>query len=234
MKVLYRISDAGYNKIKPHYINPRNIFLHFIKVFNECDILIIADNISNDTYDFLCNNIDKDKIIRTQLNNAGAFMYAVYYAIHRFNDNDIVYFAEDDYVYTKNAPTIIKEGLTIADYATGYDHPDKYINQSNGGNPHISEGGELTRVVITSNSHWKYTNSTTMTFATTVKTIKEDFLIYQKYCSTKHPFDYQIFQELINSKNRKLASPLPSVATHGETQWLAKLVDWEKEVQNKN
>jgi hypothetical protein len=41
-----------------------------------------------------------------------------------------------------------------------------------------------------------------------------------------------MFQELINSRGRKLVSPLPSVSTHGENRWLAKFVDWEKEVIN--
>ena len=57
----------------------------------------------------------------------------------------------------------------------------------------ISEGGETTRVLITNNHHWKLTNSCCMTFATTVKVLKEDFGIYQKYCSGKHPYDFTPF-----------------------------------------
>lgn len=235
MKILYRISDGGYAKEKPHYVNPRNCFLHFIKVFQGNDIYVIADNVSDDTYQFLLSHIDIKRVIRTSLYNAGAFMYAVEYAIQNFHDLDSVYFAEDDYVYTKNAPSILEEGLRIADYCSGYDHPDKYINHNEGGpNPHISNGGELTRVLITSNSHWKLTNSCCMTFLTRVKTLKEDLAVYKKYCSTRHPHDFSMFQELIHVKKRKLVSPLPSVSTHGETQWLAKFVDWEKEIKNNN
>ena len=108
MKVLYRISDSGYKtKIKPHYVNPKSVFSHFIKVFVNCDIYVIADNVSDETYDFICNNISKERVTRTTLSNAGAFMYAVNYAIQNFKDSDIVYFAEDDYIYRKNAPSII-------------------------------------------------------------------------------------------------------------------------------
>uniref|UniRef100_A0A6C0DR24 Glycosyltransferase 2-like domain-containing protein n=1 Tax=viral metagenome TaxID=1070528 RepID=A0A6C0DR24_9ZZZZ len=231
MKILYRISDSGYVKTKPYYVTPRNVFLHFLKVFNCHEIYVIADNVSDETYDFLCNNINKNQIIRTNLSNAGAFMFAVNIAINHFEDNDIVYFAEDDYIYKKNAPTIIEEGLTVAEYSSGYDHPDKYINHSDGGpNPFISYGGEATRVVLTKTSHWKYTNSCCMTFATTVKVLKEDIDIYKKYCSSTHPNDFHMFLELIGTKNRKLASPIPSVSTHGETVMLAKFVDWEKEI----
>jgi hypothetical protein len=70
-----------------------------------------------------------------------------------------------------------------------------------------------------------------MTFATTIKTIKEDIEIYKKYCVV-HPLDFQMFTELIRSKNRKLVSPIPGVSTHGETQWLGKFVNWEQEINS--
>jgi hypothetical protein len=234
MKILYRISEMGNPKNKPSYVNPKNVFLHFIRVFRNYEIYVIADNVSDDLYQFLCCvNANKERVIRTSLNNSGAFMYAVNYAINNFNDDDAVYFAEDDYVYTKTAPIIIEEGLRISDYSSGYDHPDKYINYAEGGpNPHISGGGELSRVLMTSNSHWKYTNSCCMTFATTVKILKEDLDIYAKHCSGKCPGDFGMFTDLVQGKKRTLVSAIPSVSTHGETAWLAKLIDWEKEINN--
>ena len=231
MKVIYRISNTGYKKNKPPYVNPKTIFLHFLKVFLGHEIYVVADNLLDETYEFLCLHFPKDRIFRTQLSNAGAFMYAVDYAITHFKDTDVVYFAEDDYIYTRNAPRIIEEGLTIADYSSGYDHPDKYINHCDGGpNYHISEGGELTRVLITKSSHWKFTNSCCMTFATTVRVLKRDLDVYKKHCSTSHPNDFPMFEELIQIRKSKLVSPIPSVSTHGEYEWLAKFVDWEKEV----
>jgi hypothetical protein len=186
-------------------------------------------------YEFLCNYSKPDHIMRTRLSNAGAFMYAVQYAIKHFDDKDIVYFAEDDYIYTAHAPIIIEEGLNVADYSSGYDHPDKYINRSEGGpNPFITEGGEQTRVVMTPSSHWKHTNSCCMTFATTVRIIKEDLDMYKRYCGGRHPYDFQLFQDLINNRKRKLVSSIPSVSTHGEVEGLARLIDWEKEVQNQS
>jgi hypothetical protein len=231
MKVIYRISNAGYKKNKPSYVNPKTIFLHFLSVFVGHDIYVIADNLLDETYEFLCLHFPKDRIFRTRLSNAGAFMYAVEYAIRHFKDTDVVYFAEDDYIYTRGASRIIEEGLSIADYSTGYDHPDKYINHCDGGpNYHISEGGELTRVLITKSSHWKFTNSCCMTFATTVRVLKRDLEVYKKHCSTSHPNDFPMFEELIQLRKSKLVSPIPSVSTHGEYEWLAKFVDWEKEV----
>lgn len=233
MKIIYRISDGGYNKIKPKYVTKRGVFSHFLKIFIGYDIYVVADNVSDDTYDFLCQNIEKTKIMRTQLSNAGSFMYSVNFAMNNFNDNEKIYFCEDDYIYTKNAAKIIEEGLELGHYSSGYDHPDKYINHSEGGpNPFISEGGELTRVLLSNSSHWKLTNSVCMTFAATIKTIKEDIDFYNKHCGGTHPYDFQLFCDLIKTKNRKIVSSIPGVSTHGETRWLSKFVDWEKEFES--
>ena len=228
MKVLYRFSDGGYNKIKPSYVTKRGCLLHFLQVFKNYDIYLFADNIKDETFQFLKEHIDESKIFRTSLNNAGSFMNSLKFAINNFNDEEKIYFAEDDYIYTKDAPQIIEEGLDIADYSSGYDHPDKYINHKEGGpNKFIKNGGELTRVILSKNRHWKVTNSCCMTFATTVKKCKEDLPIFEKYCSTNHPYDFQIFCDLYR-KGRRLVSCLPGVSTHGETQWLSKFIDWEK------
>ena len=166
------------------------------------------------------------------MNNGLSFTYTLQFAIRHFNNEEKVYFAEDDYIYKEEAPKIIEEGLNIADYSSGYDHPDKYINSNNGGtNPFISNGGELTRVVITENRHWKFTNSCCMTFASKIKTLKEDFLIFKYHCATGYPYDFRIFGDL-RKKGRKLASCIPAVSTHGETEWLSKFVDWEQIMNN--
>lgn len=231
MKILYRISDGGYNKIKPYYVTKRGCFLHFLKIFNNYDIYVFADNISDDTYNFLKQNIENTKIIRTSLSNAASFMYALNFAIKNFKDDEKIYFAEDDYIYTQEAPTIIEEGLDIADYSSGYDHPDKYINHSEGGpNPFIEKGGELTRVILSKSRHWKLTNSCCMTFATTINIIKQDYDIFEKHCSTTHPYDFEIFCDLYKIKERTLVSCIPSVSSHGDTDGLAKFIDWEKEI----
>ena len=233
MKIIYRISDGGYNKIKPYYVTKKGIFQHFIKIFTGYDIYVIADNVCDETYDFLLQYIDTSKVFRTKLSNAGSFMYSVNFAIQNFNDTQKVYFAEDDYIYTKNAPLIIEEGLDVGEYSSGYDHPDKYMNHNEGGpNPYIKDGGEITRVKISKNCHWKITNSCCMTFATKVLTLKQDLPIYIKYCSGKHPYDFQMFLDLKKTNNRNVVSCIPAVSTHGETALLSPFIKWEQEFLN--
>jgi hypothetical protein len=132
------------------------------------------------------------------------------------------------------------EGLQIADYVTLYDHPDKYID---GINPQVKNGGENTKVFLTSSSHWKFTNSTTMTFASKVSTLRRDALLFKlftvgivkknipflKILRTKRtPRDYRIFSYLIKFKSRRLISPIPGYSTHGESKYMSPLIDWDK------
>ena len=208
----------------------RKMFLHFINIFKNNDIYVFADNVDEELYNFLTSNYNPTKIFRISLGNAPSFMYCVDFAINNFNINEKIYFAEDDYIYRTTAPQIIEEGLNIADYSSGYDHPDKYINHNEGGpNPFIANGGELTRVLITNNSHWKLTNSCCMTFATTVKIIKEDYNIYKNNINGNNIYDFRIFCDLHRYKNRKLVSCIPAVSTHGEVEYLSKFINWDKE-----
>ena len=106
---------------------------------------------------------------------------------------------------------------------TLYDHPDKYFD---GGNPLIEGDGEITKVYLTKSCHWKLTNSTTLTFAATVKTLKRDESILRKWTKPAHANDFELFMEL-GGQGVSLISPIPGYSTHGETKWLCPLVNWE-------
>ena len=230
MKIIYRISDGGIPKNKPSYVTKRGCFEHFLSVFKGYDIYVIADNVSEETYQYLLTHLFPENIIRTSLSNSASFMYSVDLAIRLFPDDSTkVYLAEDDYLYLPIAPKVIEEGLELADYSSGYDHPDKYINHSQGGpNPFIENGGELSHVMRTESRHWKYTNSCCMTFATTIRILKQDREVYERFCRERVPADFQMFFELLQHRNRKIVSCLPAVSTHGETKWLAPFIDWAK------
>ena len=49
MKIIYRVSDTGYNKVKPNYIDNQKCLSNFCYVFQNHDILVMADNVSEDT-----------------------------------------------------------------------------------------------------------------------------------------------------------------------------------------
>jgi len=230
MKIIYRISDAGYNKIKPDYIDNQKCLQNFCNVFYDHinDIHIIADNCSDVTIDMIKKYIDPVNIEKVSVGHgAGTFNLALDKAL-KWEDDEIVYFVENDYLHKPGSPDILKEGFDLgASFVALYDHPDKYMDPRSGGNPYCEGGAEDTRVYLTDSCHWKITNSTTMTLASKVSTLKQTEVILRKHTSGTHPNDFHMFIEL-RETNHLLISPLPGYATHGETAWLSPLTDWSK------
>jgi len=228
MKIIYRISDAGYKKEKPDYINNETCLKNATSVFKDVDWSIIADNISIETNDMIQKYKSRDHIYYASVGHgAGTFNLALNEAL-TYNDDDIVYFIENDYLHKPDAVKILKEGFELgASFVALYDHPDKYLDPSKGGNPYCEGGAEDTRVYLTDSCHWKITNSTTMTFAAKVSTLKRVEPVLRKHTTGTHPDDFQMFLEL-RQLGELLITPIPGYATHGETRWLSPLTDWSK------
>lgn len=233
MKIFYRISDSGYKKIKASYINNENCLKNFINNFCNKDTLnlkILADNVSQTTYDMITKYVPTDNIIKCSKGSGAATFNLVLDMALVENDNDIIYFVENDYIHKKNSQLILEEGFDIgADYVSLYDHPDKYLDHDKGGNPFIENQGEITKVFLSNTCHWKLTNSTTMTFASKVKTLKLDEKILRKWTVGTYPEDFKMFLEL-RDNGRTLITPIPSYSTHGDLPWIAPLIDWDKEI----
>jgi hypothetical protein len=232
LKVFYRLSDKS--RFFPGYTWEK-CFVNFVTNFNPDNMVIYADNCEPDTMHRLNELISQIKfeIKITNYGNALGFYKCAEEAKDTMQDNDIAYFVENDYIHRKNSKEAMEEFFNIIDpdYVTLYDHPDKYMNPIDGGNPFCSGMSEETRVYLGDNCHWKLTNSTTMTFASKVKTLREDEKIIRKWTSEKHPNDFQMFIEL-KQNFRRLASPIPGYSTHCETRWLTPLKNWNEEVSN--
>jgi hypothetical protein len=238
LNVFYRLSDKSESKQRPDMISNKACLDNFLKEFSAEQTTIIADNIKDETLKWL-ETYNFKSLLLTSLGNSGSFWLSFNLALNLPND-DYVYFVENDYIHKPNSRPVLMEGLQIADYVTLYDHPDKYID---GINPQVKNGGENTKVFLTSSSHWKFTNSTTMTFASKVSTLRRDALLFKlftvgivkknipflKILRTKRtPRDYRIFSYLIKFKSRRLISPIPGYSTHGESKYMSPLIEWDK------
>jgi hypothetical protein len=224
MKIFYRLSDGSYKKERFTHASKKVCLENFLKHFPDEEITIFADNVKDETFVWLQTyGID---LKRTNGGSSAAGFRIVFEEALKLPDDEIIYFVEDDYLHLENSRQILIEGLERAHYVTLYDHADKYIPAIIGGNPFIeADGSEETRVFLTKNRHWKLTNSTTMTFATIVGTLREDEISWRRYTAGTYPQDYQCFLEL-RDKGRTLASPIPSLSTHCEPRWAAPLIDW--------
>jgi hypothetical protein len=149
-----------------------------------------------------------------------SFVEATKYILSQdFHDDTIIYFLEDDYVHRPGWDQILMDGFTLPfTYATLYDHGDKYQEMYK---------DFMTKVLHSKLSHWMPTPSTTNTFATKFKTLKEDYLIHQKYSTGYEPsFDHGKFIELHN-RGRGLISSIPGYSTHCHKEFLSPCIDWK-------
>lgn len=221
INVYYRISSESHDKAR--ICSKEESLINFINCSDWDNINVIADNCDDATIEMLQTHISAGSIEQSKLGNSKSFVHALNRAIQENDDDDIIYFVEDDYLHRKQSKAVIVHGLSDTkevpvDYLTLYDHPDKYRAEYN--------FAEDTKVFLRG-VHFKYTISTTMTFAAKVKTLKEDAEYWRYGCKYSIPEDHRTFVQLGRLKHRKIAVPLPGYATHTETINLAPTVPWK-------
>lgn len=224
MKLYYRISDQSYDKPKLIGATKEVCLANFCKAYAEVvfstledglppPVKIIADRCNRTTLKMLKST--GLPIIMMEKGNAGSLRATLELAIEENTDDELVYFCEDDYLHTDKSPSLLKQGIKRADYVTLYDHPDKYTSFYN--------GGEVSKVIKTESSHWRYTTSTCMTFGTKIKTLKEDMEVWKEFTSESHPHDHFIFKKLTEIKRRRLAVCIPGAACHTDLTFSGKV-----------
>ncbi|MEQ8473029.1 MAG: hypothetical protein RIC35_17675 [Marinoscillum sp.] len=235
MKVMYRLSDKGQPKPKLPQATKEYCLRNAMASFPNSEIFVFADNCEAQTIAMI-ESLGL-KCIPITLGNSGSLRHAISYAVNQYDNNEGVYFLEDDYLHLQGSEKLMLEGLEISDYVTLYDHPDKYADFDGKINPQVTDQGEQTILMKSDSSHWKVTNSTTMTFAVKVGTLKEDLSVWFKHTKRKVPADKRIFSHLQSTgklkyrlfgKKRRLIVSIPGSSTHCETAFLTPLTDWSK------
>ena len=89
----------------------------------------------------------------------------------KLNDDEIIYFLEDDYLHREFWDNALIEGLEISDYVSLYDHLDKYLHYPN----------LTSKILLTNSCHWRTSPSTCNTYGCKMKTLRNDFEIHQFY-----------------------------------------------------
>ncbi|MGF7176516.1 glycosyltransferase [Azospirillum doebereinerae] len=231
LNVIYRISDGGYPK--PKIADKRTCLRNFLQTVGPLPgrMTVVADNCHDETVVMIEREAaehfgrkDAIRIQRTSLGNGPSWIHARDLALEH-DDAEPFYFIEDDYLHLPGAGATLLEGLERADYVSLYDHADKYKAPALAGNPVVSHGGEVTRLILTASSHWKFTTSTTMTFAVRVGTLRQDKPLFDRFTSSRHPDDFAVFINLI-TRGRTVLTTVPGRSTHGEPALLSPLVDW--------
>lgn len=229
--IIYRHTSntSGIGKNRPHWFSYKKSLENILNTIEGIDFVkfhLLFDGICNVEHPRI-DHIENINVGSDPASYAQAWRYA---ATLDLTDDDIIYIAENDYAFVDGWPYKLKELFDTydrLDYVTLYDHPDKYMDPSIGGNPFCQGGAEDTRVYISDSCHWKLTNATTMTFASTVKSLKRTEPTLRKWTQGSYPEDFKMFLDL-RDQNELLISSIPGYSTHGETAWLTPLTDWSK------
>jgi hypothetical protein len=254
MHIYYRISDKGNPKEKLDHADKISCLKNAIREFGSESFNIIADNCTAETIGGI--RTLGLSIEETSLGNSASFMHMLDRILAERSDDELVYLLEDDYLHLPGSRIALEEAFAIGDYVTLYDHPDKYKLDKDGGNPLNWKGMHTTKVYVTNTSHWRETDSTTMTFACRVGTLRADYDVWKRYTHSRNPDDFHGFMTLsqkslmdaiaflvrrrkkecklillnwiLGRKMRIVLSAIPAKATHAEIAWLAPVVDWKK------
>ena len=217
-------SSNSHNKPRPNWFDRERIFDSFISTLDErVEYTAFHDSGNGEIAEHFLKNKDVNKVSKNGGNDAQSFLNLLSYVREQdYNDDDIIYFLEDDYLHKEGWIDILIEGFEYigADYYTLYDHPDKY---------YLPMYNDLqSKIIATPSVHWRTIPSTTNTYACKFKTLKQHFDIHVQYCDlvAKWTKDHDKFTHLWQIGSN-LISCIPGYSTHVEENMLSPTINWE-------
>ena len=213
------------DRVRPFWYNKTQVFENFKNTLNP-DLINYTI-----VYDEFYGSIDKTflakeknvKIIKCG-SECDSFLETLnIIQSQNFDDEQIIYLLEDDYIHRSGWCDIMLEGFNLkSHYLTLYDF-DRMSQEYS------------CKIFTTPSSHWREVPVTTNTFACKYKTLIEDMKIHQKYyingVKEQEGFhfsrDYDKFWELHRQK-RYLISPIPGWSTHCDKNAISPVIDWKK------
>jgi hypothetical protein len=216
-----QFSANSVNKQRPDWFDRECIFDSFKETFTDRVKYTAFFDTANGKDHFIFNkNVNVVEV--ESGGEAESFTNVLKYAIDQnYKDTDIIYFVEDDYLHRDGWVDVLEEGFDMigADYYTLYDHPDKY---------QLPMYDNLqSKIIATSNIHWRTTPSTTCTFACSFETLKKYMDIHLKFCSGDYTRDHDMFTELW-AQGSNLISCIPGYSTHVEANMLSPIINWKQ------
>lgn len=224
MKVFYRLCPlTNPNKLRPirgKIPLIKACFNSFKEAFKDVKpaVHFILDNPTDELYYFLKGECPFDYVIEEHEHSTmeGGNQATYFRQLDLASQTeDKVFLLEDDYFFLSMAGKVIENALDTLDIVTPYDHPQYYVEQ-----PHLDFNRQIRLV---DNHHFSTTPDTTLTFATTGKIIKENIELFKS-----HSFwDAHMWREIREKTDLKLWYPIPSLATHMESDFLSPSINWE-------
>lgn len=230
---IYRTFDGDNAKPRPPYYSKLLAFQSFLLAWRrvESGRLIVAVNSPRLPAELapLVEMYADDVRYIERPGNAECYKTVLSWS-RELDDDSIVYHGEDDYLYHPDAFAELGaavERLPSVDYFTLYDHRDRYIRSDD------MRLGRPEFVSVAGNRHWRVVESTCMTYAARVGALKRDLTFHRLLSPRNLPHDrllWRLTQGIglfwWKFPKRTLVSPMPSLATHLDPDYLAPVVDW--------
>jgi len=219
LKIFLRQTDTNNNlKDRPDWFNYESCFVNLLNTINWdiCDLFVMFDGDVTNHFTNKYNNEFNFNIVRM---NSGSETKSFHDTIRYicsmdFDDDDIIYIVENDYLHLDGWVDIIMSLYTEfsnVTYSTLYDHNDKYFMYD-----------DLTSyILVNSRLHWRTVPSTTGTFFIPFRVLKEDSDIHMNVIG-----DHNKFTNELLDKGRVVLSSIPGYSTHCETKFLSPIINW--------
>jgi len=209
------------NKVRPYWFDYEKCFINLLNTIEGKDIdlhLIMDGKIEDNWVKKYQDRYISHEITGGNMRDAGWQMFKIALDLDTIQDDDLIYFLENDYLHVDNWDEYVLdifscfEGLN---YLTLYDHNDKYF---------LPLYDDLTSKIFVSNKcHWRTTPSTCGSFIVLKKLWKED---YNFHVSLEG--DHNKWLAISEEKSRFILSPIPGLSTHCMEGLLSPTINWEK------
>lgn len=224
LTVIYRACSTGNpDKIRPiqdKYDLVKTCFNSMLRAFGgvEYKLIVLLDKPTNEFRDiFNCMSLDGyEETFYIDWNEGNVKSFHRQLDIARsgleLRGRGEFLLVEDDYYFLPGSGTIISKAVKELPFITPYDHPGYYSEKTH----HYKKD-----VVIAGGHHWMNVISTTLTFGGQCSYLRKEIDTMKKYAWADHPMWCDV------TKRIPLYAPIPSLATHMETQYLAPVIDWK-------
>lgn len=209
------------NKHRPSWFDYEKCFINLLNTIEGKNIdlhLIMDGKVEDNWIKKYKDRYTTHEIVGGNMRDAGWQMFEISLKLDGIEDNDLLYFLENDYLHVndwdKHVLDIYQsyEGIQ---YVALYDHLDKYFN------PMYDD--LVSKLFVSNTHHWRTTPSTCGSFIVPKKIWKEDCNFH-----TSLEGDHNKWLAINESKGRFILSPIPGLSTHCMDNFMSPTIDWKK------